>query len=358
MPVLQGTDIADLVQSVVNDKGALKMTDIMSDYQDTIFFKRMVRKGKMDFDSGGGTEFEWNLITNTNGSARGVGLYYTANVGPVDVMAAGKMGYRHMTWNWAIDGREISMNGNARKVYSLIQVRRITAFGDGVKYCERVGWRCPNATTNLVDFMGIPYWIVKSNTAATAANNDGFNGLAPSGYTLVGNINPTTQTRWRNYATQYTAVTKDDLIRKMERASDYTDFMPLVDDAPPSYNTGNDYGYYTTYSVRQTMKDILEAQNDNLGFDLDPAQGKLVYRRSPIVWVKELDQDTTNPLYGINWGVFKFKGLSGWWLRETHKASLDNQPTVAATHTDSSVNSYCTDRRRNFVLATDTTMPA
>ncbi len=355
MPTLQGTDISDLVQSVINDKGPLKMTDVMSNYQNTIFLKRMVKKGKMDFDSGGGTEFEFNLITDQNNSARGVGLYYQANVNPNNVMTSGKMGWRHSTFNWGIERREIAMNGTARRVYDLIKVRRVTALASNVIYMEQTGWRSP-ATTNLVDFMGIPYWIVKSNTAVTT--NDGFNGLVPSGYTLVGNLNPSTLApKWSNYAAQYTSITKDDLIRKLERASDYTDFMPLVDDVP-SYNTGDDYGYYTTYSVRQTMKEILESQNDNLGFDLDPANGKLVYRRSPITWVKELDQDTTGPVYGINWGVFKFKGLRGEWMHETSIPVHSNQPTVAATHTDSTLNTYCTDRRRNFVLATDTTMPA
>lgn len=354
MASLQAADIADLLVATLEDLGRLRMQDNMSTYQSTIFLKRMAKKGKMKFQNGG-DECQFNRILSTNGSARSVGLYYTANVNPTNVLGTGKMPWRHVTWNWGIERREIRFNsGSAYKILDMIKTRRIAAHGDAVILFEQMGWRV--AADGSTDFQGIPYWIVKSNTAATAANNDGFNGTAPSGHTLVGNINPTTDTKWRNYATQYTAVTGDDLVAKMERASDYTDFMPLVDETP-QYNVGNDYGYYTTYDVRQEMKEILKAQNENLGFDLDPVAGKLVFRRSPVVWVKELDQDTTGPIYGINWGVFYLKGLEGEWMKETVFDKHPNQPTVSATHTDCSLNTYCVDRRRLFVLATDTTMP-
>jgi len=351
MATLQATEIADLVTTTLNELGELKFTDVMSDYQDTIFLKRLAKKNKMTFDAG--PEVQWNLATDTNGSARGVGLYYTASVNPTNIMTTGKMPWRHVTWNWGIERREIAMNRTPRKIVDLTKTRRIAAFGDAVKYFERRGWRCP-ATTNEDDFHGIPYWIVKSNTAVTT--NNGFNGTVPSGYTVVGNINPTTYPRWANYATQYTSVTFEDLIDKLERAMTWTAFKPLVDEVP-SYNTGNDYGLYTTYAVLSACKKLLKSQNDNLGYDLDSVEGKVVFRRTPLTWARELEDDTTGPIYGVNWGVFKFMGLRGEWMHETPIPVHSNQPTVSATHTDCTLNTYCTDRRRNFVLATNTTMP-
>lgn len=355
MPALQGTDIADLVSGTLNNLGRMKLTDVMSTYQNTIILKRLAKKNKMTFD--GGTECEFNLIIGTNGSARAVGLYYQSQVNPVNVLSKGKMPWRHVTWNWGIDRREIAMNRAPNKIVDLIMTRRTSALGDAVLFFELRGWRCP-AVTDTDNFMGIPYWIVKSNTAVTT--NDGFNGGVPTGYTLVGNIDPTAvgiSPKWNNYATQYLVVSKDDLIIKLWRASDFTDFMPLVDDIP-TYNMGDDYGYYTTYNVKTAMKQILESQNDNLGMDLDPTADKLVFRRAPFVWVKQLDEDTTDPVYGINWGVFHFMGLRNEWMNETRIDVHSNQPTVSATHTDCTFNTYCTDRRRNFVLAKDVTMPA
>lgn len=354
MPALQGTEIADLVLAARNDLGELKLTDVMSDLQDTVVLKRMMKKGKMEFQTGGGTEFEFNLITGTNGSARGVGLYYQAAVNPTNVLTRGKMPWRHATYNYAIERREIAMNASPRMVVDLVKTRRIAGLGDWVEHCEEKAWRVPSAS-NEVDFHGIPYWIVKSNTAVTT--NNGFNGTVPSGYTVVANISPTTYERWRNYATQYSALTKDDVIEKLRRAMSWTSFKPLVENIK-DYNTGDSYGLYTTYTVTSTLKNIMELQNDDLGPDIDAMEGDLVIRRTPFVWVRQLEEDTTNPIYGINWGVFKFKGLRGEWLHETQFDKTPNQPTVSVTHIDSTFNTICYDRRRNFVLATDTTMPS
>jgi len=99
-------------------------------------------------------------------------------------------------------------------------------------------------------------------------------------------------------------------------------------------------------------------QNDNLGFDLDPANGKVMFRRTRIDWIPQLDEDTTVPFYGINWGKMKLAVMKGWLMRPTRIEIVPNQHTVTAVHEDSSINPYTTDRRGHFVLATGTTMPS
>lgn len=357
MATLQGTDMADLVLSVINDKGRMKYTDLRTTYQNTYILKRFLnpKKGNSKFLSGG-TEFEFNLMTGVNDSARGVGLYFQADRNASNVMTSGKMPWRQCTANYIFDGIEVSMNGSVDKVFDLIQTKRMACLGSLAKYFEQKGWRCPSST-NTTDFHGIPYFVVKSNTATTT--NDGFNGGAPSGYTLVANINPSniSDGKWNNYAAQYTSITKEDLVDKWWRAASFTDFEPLTEGVK-DYNEGDDYGFYTTYSVQNVMKTILESQNDNLGSDLDSQNGKMRFRGANIYWVKELDSDTTNPVYGINWGVFGCRILRGWWNKERIIRDNPNQPTVTSVDMISSFNFICLDRRRNFVLATDTTMPA
>lgn len=351
---LQAAQIADLVTTTLNELGELKFTDLMSDYQNTIILKRTMKKNKMTFDAG--PEVQFNVILDHNDSARFVPLGAVDIVDIPNVMTTGRVPYRHITWNWAIERREIAMNRSPRRIVELAKTRRIASFGSAIIKFENKGWRAPASTDDLSPY-GIPYWIVKSNTAANSSNSDGFNGSVPSGYTTVGNLNPTTYPRWKNYATQYTLITKDDLIRKMRRACVYTDFMPLVDDIPV-YNTGDDYGYYTNYAVIGALEEALEAQNENLGSDVASMDGKTLFRQAPLVFVKELDLDTTNPIYGINWGEFKTMGLRGEWMNETSIPNQPGQHTVSATHTDCSFNWFCRNRRRNWVLATDTTMPS
>lgn len=349
MAALQASGIADLLTTSLNELGRLKFTDLMSDYQNTIALKRLMKKNKMTFDHGPLINF--NAIVDHNNSARSVGLAAQDDVNINSVMITGEVPWRHVTWNWAYEHREEVMNSGPAKIVDLIKTRRIAAMGSAILHFERRFWRFP-ASTNTLDPYGLPYWVVKSATATST--NEGFNGSAQSGYTTVGGINPSTYSRWKNYAGPYTEITKEDLIRAMRRAMVYTDFMPLVDEIP-TYNTGDDYGIYTNYAVLAPFEEALEDQNDNLGNDLASKDGKVLFRRVPVVFVKELDSDTTNPVYGINWGEFKTIGLRGWWMKETVETRVAGQHTVGATHTDCSFNWMCRNRRRNWVLSEGTT---
>lgn len=353
MAVLQASGIADLVTTTLRDLGRLKFTDLMSDYQSTVALKRLMKKNKMTFDSG--YEIAFNLITNHNNSARFVGLGAQDVVDVPSVMLTGNIPWRHVTWNWAMERREPKFNGAPAKIVDLIRTRRIAALGAAILLFERAAWRAPSVT-NTTDPYGIPYYVVKSSTATDGAA-DGFTGNVPSGHTTVAGINPTTYPRWKNYAGPYTAKTKDDLVRALRRAMFKTDFMALVDDIP-EYNTGDDYAMYTNYKTIAALEEILESQNESLGTDLASMDGKVMLRRVPIVPLKQLDEDTTDPVYGINWGEFKTVGLRGEWMVETSEDRVAGQHTVAATHTDCTFNWLTHNRRRHFVLSNGTTMPA
>lgn len=347
---IQGGDIADLVATTLKDLGPGKFTDLASDYPDTVAMKRIIAKKKLKYDSG--YELQFSIMTDTNRSARNVGLGYTANVNIANVMTTGSIPWRHVTWNWAWERRAIAMNRNPSRILDLVKTQRLAAMGDAVKLFEYNLWRAP-AVTDTETFYGIPVYVVKSNTATTT--NDGFNGDVPSGWTAVAGVSTTTYRRWKNYATQYTFVSKDDLIRKMRRGAVKTNFKPLVEDMP-TYNMGNDLGWYTNYSVIGTMEEILEAQNENLGKDIASMDGDVVFRRTPVEYVAELELDTTNPIYGLNWGELFAGRLAGEWMVEQTFDKLPTQPTMGYTNVDCTLNVNCRNRRRQMVFATNTTM--
>jgi hypothetical protein len=353
MPVLTPSGIGDLVTTTLAELGRAKFTDNMSDYQKTIALKRVFKKGKATFDSGSSVSF--NVIINHNNSARFVGLAAEDQVNAPDVMITGSVPWRNITWNWMMEFREPLDEQRQRPHRGTDQDPPRRRDGLGRHQVRAVALAGPGHHRHVTSPYGIPYWVVKSNTATTT--NNGFNGNVPSGYTTVGGINPTTYPRWKNYATQYTNVTKDDLVRKWRRAATYCLFMPLVDDIPV-YNTGDENQYLTNYAVLGVLEELLEAQNDDLGNDVASMDGKVIFRRIPVEWVPELDLDTTNPVYGINWGEFKVMGLRGAWMKETVQEEYPGQHTVTATHTDCTFNYFCRNRRRNFVLATDTTLPS
>jgi hypothetical protein len=353
MAVLQAGNISDLVFATLKELGELRFSQIATALQRYVVMSRLMKKNKVQFFSAG-YGIQWDVMTADNGSARTVGLYATDQVSVPSVLTQGNIDWRHVTWNWAVDRREIAMNSSPRRIVELIKTRRIASFLAAVKLFEAMAWSCP-AATNSVDPYGIPYWICKSNT-------EGFYGTTPviGGYTTVGGIDPTKYPvsngyRWANWTNQYTSITKDDLIVKWGKAADFTFFEQPVES--PTFNTGDDCLYATTYNVYSAMKWLLEAQNENLGYDVDAMDGKPVFRRSPIVWIPQLDADTTDPIYGVNFGELHTAGLRQEWLRETQIAIQPNQHTVSSTHTDCSFQWLTRDRRRHFVLAKNTTTP-
>lgn len=355
MAILQAASFADIAIASLDDLGRGKMTDIISTYQNTIGFKRFARKKKMTFESGPNIQF--NLIIDHNGSARAVGLYYQAQRNDVNVLTTGTVPWRHFTHNWVCDHRVLAMNRSASKIVDELRKRDIATRASLVIFMETRIWRATGSSTSE-HFLGIPNWIVKSNTAVTT--NEGFNGSTPSGHTTVAGITPSDASispKWNNYARQYTTVNDADFVDKLELMSDMIDFQPIVDDIP-QYGVGNDYGYYTTRAVRKSLKDLLKGNNDALGMDLDPVGDRLRYRRAPLVWVKELDLDTTGPLYAINWSTFHGVALKDWFGHKTKWPSLPDQPTTMACDYDYTWNTICQDRRKNGILATNTTMPA
>lgn len=352
----QAANILDLITLTLPQFKKFKFTDISSNYQKTVAFKRIYRQKKTKNEDGDGTGIQFQLMTDTNGSFRFVGLGFTSVLAIPSTFIAGTVPWRGWTYNWSVDGAEPAMNGGPAKIFDIMKARYFQGVGDMIKGVERALWRVPSSTSD--DVLGLPYYIVKSNTAATFANNDGFNGATPSGYTTVAGIDPTTQKRWQNYATQYTIVSKDDMLRKARRMAEKTEFAPLVDDMPV-YDTGMDYGCYTNYAVYGSFVEIAESQNDDLGPDVAPMDGgKVMFRRALVDWLPELENDTTNPWYSVSWAEMYAARMNGWWEKEIKIDLNPQQPTMASVHKVTRTNLICTNRRTQGVLATDTTMPA
>ena len=301
---LQSTGISDLITTTLNNVEPLKFTDISAPLQRYLVMSKLMKKNKTVFDSG--VDFRFDLMTDDNGSARFTGLYAQDIVNVRDVMTQGIVPWRHVNWNWAIERREIAMNRSPRKIVDLALTRRIASFISAIKLFESRFWRV-RAATDVVNPWGVPYWIVKNAT-------EGFNGTLPSGYTAVGGIvpsaflNPDGTNKWANWTFQYSAVTRDALIRKWRKAAEFCDFDTAAPDMP-TFNTGDDCGYYTNWGVLGLLVEILQTNNDDLGPDIAAYEGKTAFMQKPVERVPQLEEDTTNPVYGINWGEFKIAGL-------------------------------------------------
>ena len=338
---LEAADIADLVSSTLNDLGRMKLTDISGDLQEYVAFQEIFKKERVTFDSGKAISF--NLIDDDNDQAAFTGLYQVDNYGVNDVLTSGSVPWRYGNFNYSWDNHEIDMNAaSSERVLDLVKVRRIAAFIAWAKLIETAFWGKPADSTDKTTPFGIDYYVVKNAT-------EGFNGGNPSGLSSgAAGISSTTQTRWANWTAQYTNMTKTDLIRKMRQAAVKTKFVPPVE--INQYSTGDRYGYYTNYDVIQGLEEVLEDQNENLGNDIASKDGALMFRKRPMRYVSELDSDSQDPVYGINWGVFKTVFLRGWYMKEAKARTAPNQHNVTVVDNDSTFNWLCYNRRSLFIV--------
>jgi hypothetical protein len=351
MADIQAENIPGLVAGTLANLDRLKWTDASTDYHDTVVFKRLIKSKKTVFSDG--RAINWNLLTDENHSARAVPLAAPDIVVIRDDGTTGTMPWRHQTWNYGEDFRESLMNGGASKIVDIIQARRLMALASAVVFYEQRFWRLA-PPTDALNFQGIPYWIVKTATAATLANANGFNGVHPTGYTDVGGISAITYPRTANYADAYTNVTEEDLVTKMRRAMTMTNFKPIVDGIPTS-DRGWDRLICTNYAVYGPFENQLRAQNDNLGNDIAARDGEVMFRKNKVEYIQELDQDSTNPVYGIDFGVMFFAGLRGAWLKETVQNKVSGKHTVDVVFTDCTGNTVCKNRRKQWVISNGTT---
>ena len=346
MPSLNLENLGDLVATTLKDLGRLRFTEIATDLQNHVAMRNLLRKNRVEMESG--YAIQWDVMVDHSHTSTNVGIAATDNVNIFDGMVQASTVMRNSTTNYAFDHREVQANQSPSRIVNLVQARRIMAMISLAELMETNFWGFPNASDTLTP-LGIPYWVTKNAT-------EGFNGGTPTGYSTVAGLNTTTYPRWQNWTYQYTAVSRDDFIRHARQAATKTDFMPPVDGIP-TFNTGDSYGFYTNYSVIGQLEEAAESQNDNLGSDLASQDGKTLFRRVPVTYVAKLDADTTNPFYGLNWGVLKTWVMKGWWLRETNLPITPNQHTVSSHHIDCTYNFVARDRRRHFVLATGTTYP-
>ncbi len=336
-------DIVDAVNATDRDRGRGPRTLLAMDLQKYYALPQLMKTKRVTY--GDGTGFEWTLQTSLGNNARFCGLYDANSTAVPNVTVRAYESWRHATTSAAWDEHEFTMNMGESRIFDLIKMRIETSELELAKILEAAFWSKPTDSTDNTTPLGITYWIVKNNST-------GFNGGNPSGFTSgAGHVSSSTYTAWANYTAQYTNVTKADLIRKLRAAMYKTDFESPV--SVDQYVKGHDYGMYTTYSVVATMEEILESQNQNLGNDVASKDGMVVIRRMPMVPVPQLDADTTNPVYGINWDSLKVAVMEGW-SGKVRTMQSPTQRNVVQRHKDLTVNTVCYDRRQNFVVATNT----
>ena len=349
MPVITPDRLANMLVNTNRKFGEPKFTQIAQRLVNYVAFDNLVRPGKMETQDGG-RGLQWNVMVNLGGSARNVGIGGPDSVSQVETMVQATADWRGSTANYSIFEEELAMNKGSARIVDEWQARRVNCLIDIAELIETNFWGPPVALSDEVTPWGVKTWLVKNAT-------EGFNGAAPSGHTTIG-LNPSTYTNWKNYTFQYTNLTEDDGIDKWLRANRLTDWKAPMGVEHPSFDKGMSKANYVNEATISTLEKYLKANNENLGTDIAKYQGSVMFNRHPVTFVKKLDDDTTNPIYGIDWSYFTTIVLKGWWLREKTVPSWPFQHTLMVVFKDCRYQHVMRNRRTSYVGATGTTEPS
>jgi len=334
-------DAVLLTQENLVKKGAF--VDLQTDLTDHVAVREMWKGRQKKFE--GGHPWQFQAQTDHNHSARAVGLYETDGTALADTMVQGEVDVRHVNAHYIYDQREPSFQRGGKAIVDLVKTRYVAMMVSLFEYLETILWSKPDDSADAKTPFGIAYWIVKNAS-------EGFNGGNPSGFTDGrAGLSTGTYERWANWTSQYVAVSKEDLIRRMRKAHRKIQFRSVVSHATPDVGPMRN-GIYTNDAVLGLMEELLENQNMNLGEDLDSKGGRTMFKMTPVTYAPKLDDDTQNPVYMLDWKVLAVGVLAGWENNLTAPYMVPNKHTVRRVDNDLSCNMICTDLRKQAVLAT------
>lgn len=325
----------------------MKWTEIATDVQEHYALPQILKKKKVKFQAGRG--ISRNIMLDHSNAAEHVGLYATDNVNVGDVMTTINIPWRNTTTHYAFDLHEVSMNSGKEEIVDLISVRRTDAMISLAELMEETMWG--TISDDGVTPFCFQYWIDWEDDST-----GGFGGLNHSSFSSgPGGLSASTYSRWRNWCSTYTNVSKDastDLIPQWRKAFRECGWKPAIQGIP-TYDKGRPrYENFVNGDTIQAIEDLGEDQNENLGRDIASMDGQMMFRRTPIHWVPYLDDYTTSdPVWMVDWSVFHPVFLKGWYLKESKPEQAPNQHNVMRVFVDLTWNMLCVNRRKLAVLA-------
>ena len=319
-------------------------TDISLEHQEYVSSTLITDKKVMEQ---GGPYVSFRLKTRNTGTSRNTGLYAADITRVEDVTVSAQVPWTMQTTNYSYDIYEDLFQSDRETIIRELQIRDHDAMSDMAELNEENLWSAPTGTSDTRP-MGIPFWMQKD---ASTTPGGAFNGGNPSGFTAGrANVSSSTYPRWRNWTFGYTNVAPDDLITKIKKSLAFTSFQAPVPHPQLGFGGGANFMIYTTYTVQEQMERLAESRNDNLGKDLAKYMNTVTVGGVPVKWVPYLNSnDSSNPLYGVNWKVFRPFVKTGANMRRNPPKQAPMQHTVRNVHVDNWMNYVCYDLRKTWV---------
>lgn len=343
MPTTTALDDLDLVKGTLNNMDPPNFQQVAQNQTDYEVFPLWFKKDKMMIDDGIG--IQRNIMARLPDVARHVGWTDQDNPNVASLLEQITVPWRQVTTNWSFKRQEVLMNRGKSLVTKVIEPKRAGAIIDMIEVIEAAGFSSPSSSSDKTLPYGLSYWIVKNATT-------GYNGGLPTGHTTVAGLDLADAPKFKNYTDTYTAVSQDNLLKKMRTAFRRTKFKSPVDVKDYRSGRGMRYRIYMNEATISGVEQVALAQNDNLGLkDVSQVDHvSLAFKGVPIRFAEYLDNDTSNPVYMVDHNTFYPVVLSGDYMYEHPPIQSPTQHNWRTVYIDMSYNHICLDRRRNAVL--------
>lgn len=284
--------------------------------------------------------------------------FYTPNstftyvIESLDVEMSYRWRFAHDVWVYTDQEIELNKQGaQFEQIYDLMESKRKGCKNSTFIGMEQALWTTASNSTMEASGGTRPYSIRAYVTE---------DGLAPSGFTTVAGVNPTTYSRWRNQVSTYTAANIntelipafDDQIRKVNFQAPDTMQRYYADTRFQKFKILTDINGDKKYAgLTRDANDRLTGDQRDLGY---VNQGANVFRGIPVQYVKEMDNigyAATQPrFFWINsdylYPVFHGKA----YFRELPPMNSPSQPYTWVVHTDTWYQIVCTSRQRHGII--------
>jgi len=251
-------------------------------------------------------------------------------------------------------------NRKPARFVELLKGRRTEAWCALANILEERAWEAPDSSTDTLHPYGIPYWVPQLASGA----GEGFYGGSASGFTSTAGIDPATsgdnttsiaggKPKWRSYCaggTGYYESVNRTAIKTMRKLFRSINFQAPFVARDIVKGPLAKYRIYMNNDTIGEYEDYAESKNDKLGRDLVPFYGVTAFKRTPIIYVAQLDDDTLDPVYFINHNKFKPFVLSGDYLREDGPYKDVEQHNTFVTFVDLSHAFVCLNRREQGAM--------
>lgn len=339
--------LLDFTATTINNIRRRTWTDISLDLNEYVV-PRIIKnflKGEV-----GGAFIEIKVKHRNLGNARHSGLWAESVTGMRNMMTTGYLPWRKQETSMSYDIDEDVFQTDKETIIREMVFRVHAMECDMVELDEDDFWQMPTSPTDDRPH-GVPYWIKKD---ATTTPNGAFNGGNPTGHSAgCAGLSSTTYRNWKNWTFGYSSVSPNDLVRKVKKAIRNTRFRAPV--PFPELKWGESKReIFTTEDTIDELERLAESRNENHGVDVARYMNQVVIAGIPVTEVPWLTQnDPSDPLYGVDFSVFRPYGKKGKFMRRTRPYPAPKQPTVRDVFLHCWKNYGCINRRKLWVGSKD-----